>query len=256
MKTTYKVIIGFVIVLVLAGIANNPYESHGHPEPVITTMVAIGGAVVESYPVPMPDLGATDMELLPHMRAVTVRLRTKEGYSSGVIINAEKGLILTCAHATTDRSSVKVLLNDGRTAEAYQFQIQRYEKYDLALIKTGVDLGPVQVYIRKDPVRLGEEVIVVGTPTGYSFFLNSLSFGRITGTERKILKGQSDGFYDWSAMRLIQTDAPVNPGNSGGPIFDVRGRLVGIAVMHVTGSDGLSMAVPTEYILRILEEKK
>jgi S1-C subfamily serine protease len=254
MKTTYKVIIGLVIALMLVGIANNPYEPHSH-EPIVVPALAPTVAVVESYPVPVPELSFTDLDILPRMKAATVTIRSKKGTSSGVIIDAPKGVILTCAHATTNRSNVKIILDDGRTAEAYSFQIHRYKKYDLTLIYTGVDLGPAQVSIRREPVKLGEEVIVIGSPTGYEFFYNSLSFGRITGVDRRILKGQSGGLYDWSAMDLIQTDAPINGGNSGGPVFDTHGQLVGVAVMHVIGSDGLSMAVPAEYILRILETK-
>jgi S1-C subfamily serine protease len=257
MKMKRLVLIGLAALLISAGINYKQYRV-SHPMTAMAAQVYVDE--FEQHP---PD-GKTVAELhtidtfkLPYMRDCTVVIEnSKRGRSSGVIIDAEKGIILTCAHGTERGDNVKIKLNDGSVYEAYQFQIRRFLKYDLALIYVGHRLGNSTAHLRTDPVRLGEEVIAVGTPTGQTYFFNSLSFGRITGMDRSILKGQSHGSWDWSAVKLIQTDTPINSGNSGGPLFDVRGRIVGINVMSMPNRDGLSMAVPTKYVLQMLEEVK
>jgi len=246
-------VIGLAALIVSAGIKTyNTYR-------IFDMQPAVAPAVVhvDEYKVSPPSqyevhkIKTIDLSVLPYMKACTVMIQTKLGNTAGVIIDAEEGLVLSCVHGTPDRGSVRILMDNGQKFEVYQFQIRRFEKYDLALIRVGVKMGDYAAHIRKEPVRLGEEVIAIGSP---AFAFNSLSFGRITGLDRKLLKGQSG--YDWSAMRLIQTDAAINGGNSGGPLFDVQGRVVAINVTTNLRADGLSMSVPAEYILRILGETK
>lgn len=168
------------------------------------------------------------------------------GQGSGVIIN-KKGYILTNNHVIEGVNTVEVVLNDGTKLPARV--IGRDEQTDLAVLKmeaedqefTAVELGD------SDTLRVGEFVIALGSPFSLA---SSVTLGIVSQ------KGRSIGLLPFEDF--IQTDAAVNKGNSGGPLLDVDGKLVGInTVIQTTGmSDGyigISFAIPVNLAMHVAE---
>ncbi|MBQ8415578.1 MAG: trypsin-like peptidase domain-containing protein [Clostridia bacterium] len=161
------------------------------------------------------------------------------GAGSGVIISKD-GYLLTCNHVVEGASSVKVTLNSG---EVYQATlVGSDESSDLAVLK--IDPGEKELtYVqhgRSEHLVVGEEVVAIGNPLGT--LGGTVTTGIISATERNIQ--MSDG----SVMTLIQTDAAINSGNSGGGLFNLDGDLVGIvnAKYSASGVEGLAFAIPID----------
>ncbi|MBW4048661.1 MAG: Do family serine endopeptidase [Proteobacteria bacterium] len=156
-----------------------------------------------------------------------------EGLGSGFIISSD-GLILTNAHVVKDAKSVTVTLTDHRT---YKAKVLGYDtKTDIAVVKIpAINLPTVRV---GNPATLqpGDWVLAIGSPYG---FYNTVTAG--------IVSAKSRSLPDDDMVPFIQTDVAVNPGNSGGPLFDTKGEVVGInsQIFTQTGAfEGLSFAIP------------
>jgi putative serine protease PepD len=139
---------------------------------------------------------------------------------SGSVIDGQ-GRILTAAHVVQGASSIKVNFQDGTTRTARLLGAD--QSTDIALLKvdpSGLTLHPLALG-SSNSLSVGDALAVIGDPFQYS---RSLSTGVVSGLDRTI--GATNGF---SIAHAIQTDASLNPGNSGGPVLDAKGRLVGIA---------------------------
>jgi S1-C subfamily serine protease len=179
------------------------------------------GTVDTAAPTPTPTIPELYAKLA--QTVVTVRAELADGKSSlgsGVIVDADAN-ILTALHVVTDASKISVTFADGSTYEAKIFA--RQPDNDIAGIRA---LGhPDQLVVatlgNANALHVGDDAIVIGNPFGLS---RSLSTGVISGLHRTI---QPPG-ADKPMIELIQFDASVNPGNSGGPLFDRDGDVVGI----------------------------
>ena len=164
---------------------------------------------------------------------------------SGFIIGSE-GIILTNAHVVESAKKIIVKLSDKREFEARV--IGKDLPTDIALLEIGVsETLPTIGLGDSDQVEVGEWVMAVGNPFGLE---NSVSSGIVSGKGRHI--GE---VYD----RLIQTDAPLNPGSSGGPLINLSGQVVGInkaIVSETGGSIGISFATPINSVKEILPQLK
>jgi serine protease Do len=152
---------------------------------------------------------------------------------SGVIID-QAGYILTNYHVVRRATAITVRLTDGREFKAKV--VGRDPKTDLSLIKIAapaLDL-PVLVLGDSDRMRVGDWVLAVGNPFGLA---HTVTQGIISATGRVIGTGPYDNF--------LQTDAPVNPGNSGGPLINLRGEVVGITTAIVATGQGIGFAIPS-----------
>lgn len=154
---------------------------------------------------------------------------------SGVIIS-KKGHVLTCAHVVDHmlRAPIVATLSNGVTVQALVLY-QDTEK-DLALIKIPGVYESVKMNHR---LRLGQEVLAVGNPNSQAF---STSHGIISYLKRDI----DEGYY------FTQIDAPVNGGNSGGPLFNLQGELIGIVAKKWPNADGMGLAIAPETITEFL----
>jgi len=154
---------------------------------------------------------------------------------SGFIIDPS-GLIVTNNHVIDDADQITVTLNDGTTLPAKL--VGRDEKTDLALLKINARRPlPAARFGDSDRARIGDWVIAIGNPFGLG---SSVTAGIVSARNRSIEAGPYDEF--------IQTDAPINRGNSGGPLFDMGGAVVGInsAIYSPTGgSVGIGFAIPS-----------
>lgn len=173
--------------------------------------------------------------------------RIVEGSGSGVIIS-ENGFIVTNNHVVENAQSVEVTLNDNRQVEARV--VGTDPTTDIAVLKVDVEgLHPLP-FANSDEIRLGQWVLAVGNP----FNLTSTVTAGIVSA-----KGRSINIIDErSAIEsFIQTDAVVNPGNSGGALVNLQGDLVGIntAISTHTGTfEGYSFAVPSNLVQKVVDD--
>lgn len=166
------------------------------------------------------------------------------GTGSGVIIS-EDGYIVTNNHVIKSAQNIEITLNDGKNYKAKL--IGTDEKMDISLLKIDADEKlPYATFADSDQVKVGEWVLAVGNP----YNLNSTVTAGIVSAKARNL--------DTSGLQsFIQTDAAVNPGNSGGALVNTRGELIGINTMisSTTGSYvGYSFAVPSNITRKIIED--
>ncbi len=175
------------------------------------------------------------------------------GSGSGVIFS-EDGYIVTNNHVIDEADEIEVLLNDNRTYPATVVGVD--PNTDLAVIKIdGTDLKPVQ-WGNSDELLIGEWVLAVGNP--YEF-RSTVTAGIVSAKARNIniLRSRNRERSNLSIEAFIQTDAAVNPGNSGGALVNLRGELVGIntAIASPTGSfAGYSFAVPVTLVRKVARD--
>jgi Do/DeqQ family serine protease len=166
------------------------------------------------------------------------------GTGSGVIIS-EDGYIVTNNHVIKDASEIEITLNNKKSYKAKL--IGTDSKMDIALLKIDADEKlPYTVFADSDTVKLGEWVLAVGNP----YNLNSTVTAGIVSAKARNLDTRG-------IQSFIQTDAAVNPGNSGGALVNTRGELIGINTMisSQTGSYvGYSFAVPSNITKKIIED--
>ena len=169
---------------------------------------------------------------------------------SGVIIDADKGYVVTNNHVVDGASKLKVKLNDGRTFEAKL--IGKDSATDLALLKIEAADLPTVPFGSSDALRLGEWVLAIGSP----FDLQSTITAGIVSAKARNLGVIPN---DFSIEAFIQTDAAVNPGNSGGALVNTHGELVGIntLIKSQTGSYvGYSFAIPESIVRKVVVDLK
>jgi serine protease Do len=165
------------------------------------------------------------------------------GMGSGFIISGD-GLVLTNAHVVAGAREVTVKLTDKREYRANILGIDR--PTDVALLKIDAkDLPTVRLGSAQD-LKVGEWVAAIGSPYGFD---NTVTSGIVSAKWRSL----PDGAY----VPFIQTDVAVNPGNSGGPLFNMRGEVVGInsqIYSRTGGYQGLSFAIPIEIAVKVKEQ--
>ncbi|WP_283637451.1 trypsin-like peptidase domain-containing protein [Aquaticitalea lipolytica] len=170
--------------------------------------------------------------------------RPQIGTGSGVIISPD-GYIITNNHVINGAQNISITLNDNKTYTAEL--IGTDEKTDIALLKIDADEDlPYVTFGDSDQAKVGEWVLAVGNP----FNLNSTVTAGIISAKARDLSGVS-------AQSFIQTDAAVNPGNSGGALVNTNGDLIGIntAISSQTGSYiGYSFAVPSNIARKVVED--
>jgi S1-C subfamily serine protease len=157
------------------------------------------------------------------------------GQGSGVIVDAKNGYVVTNFHVIQEASALNVRLADGRTVDAVR--IVGYDVLtDLAVLQLPADGLIAAEWGDSDALEVGDWVLAVGNPYGLD---RTVTFGIVSAKQRRGL-AQTSPYQDF-----LQTDAAVNPGNSGGPLVDIRGRIVGINTAIVGQSfQGISFAIP------------
>ena len=184
------------------------------------------------FGIPMPERGGQGQRGMP-MR----------GEGSGFIIDAN-GIVLTNAHVVKGASDVTVKLTDRREFRAKVLGAD--PKTDIAVLKVEGKNLPVVNMGKVGDLRVGEWVLAIGSPFGFE---NTVTAGVVSA------KGRS--LPDDSAVPFIQTDVAVNPGNSGGPLFNARGEVVGInsqIYSRTGGYQGVSFAIPIDLATKIKDQ--
>lgn len=170
----------------------------------------------------------------------------QSGLGSGVILS-EDGYIVTNNHVIEGADKLEVLLNDNSTYDAKI--IGSDEATDLALIKIDAHGLSAITFGDSESVKVGEWVLAVGNPFGFN---STVTAGIVSAKARSLNKGGSMGIESF-----IQTDAALNPGNSGGALVNLKGELIGInsAIYSNTGSyTGYSFAIPTTIVKKVMAD--
>jgi serine protease Do len=165
------------------------------------------------------------------------------GVGSGFIVSPD-GVILTNAHVVDGASNVTVKLTDKREFTAKVIGIDKPS--DIAVLKISAENLPIVKLDPADDIKVGEWVVAIGSPFGFE---NSATSG-IVSAKSRTLPGDS-------YVPFIQTDVAVNPGNSGGPLFNTKGEVVGInsqIFTHTGGYQGLSFAIPIDVALHVKDQ--
>ena len=176
--------------------------------------------------------------------------RKSQGLGSGVIIDKDKGHILTNNHVIDEANEVKVILYDKREIEAEVLGTDPLS--DLAVLKIDAD-NLVEAKIgNSDNLEIGEWVIAIGSPFGLHL-KHTVTSGIVSA------KGRSDVISRANFENFIQHDAAINPGNSGGALFDLNGDLIGINTAIATdgysrSNAGVGFAIPINQAKRVMED--
>jgi serine protease DegS len=186
-----------------------------------------------------PSLGELFGDYLPRYRQ-----RIERSLGSGVIVD-QSGHIVTNHHVIAHADLIRVQLADGRVADARI--VGRDPDTDLAVLKIDLSPLPVAVLGRSDQLKVGDVVLAIGNPLGLS---HTVTHGIVSATSRQQL-----GIAPLEDF--IQTDAPINAGNSGGALIDSSGALVGINTAIVAkslGVEGIGFAIPVNMVRGVLSE--
>jgi len=169
--------------------------------------------------------------VLPSVASLAVRSRRGEGAGSASVITPD-GYLLTSAHVVAGARTAEATFTDGTTVDADV--AGRDELSDLAVLKARGGVPPAVTMGRAEDLRVGQLVVAVGNPLGLA---GSVTAGIVSGLGRS-LPTRNGRVVD----EVIQTDAALNPGNSGGVLADGRGRMVGVST--AVAGIGLGLAVP------------
>ena len=183
---------------------------------------------------------------------VQIYVTTIEGTSagSGVIVSAQYGYILTCNHVITGARSIVVELSDNTQYPASLVGTDSSNDFAVIQIEPSADRPLTEAVQGKSAgLVVGEYVVAIGNPLGT--LGGSVSQGIISATARQIPFSNSDG--STTVMTLLQTDAAINSGNSGGGLFNLKGELIGIVNSKYsnTGVEGLGFAIPIDTVYPI-----
>lgn len=168
-----------------------------------------------------------------------------EGAGSGIIMS-EDGYIVTNAHVIDDAQSISVLLQDGSTHNAVV--VGKDSDSDISVLKIKAEGLKPAAFADSTTVKVGDPVVAIGNPYGMELF-GTVTNGIISAVGREIT-------VDENTFILLQTNADINHGNSGGPLFNMYGQVIGINSLKLsdTYADGLGFAIPTAVFKPIVDE--
>ncbi|XHN81769.1 Periplasmic pH-dependent serine endoprotease DegQ [Lonepinella sp. MS14435] len=173
--------------------------------------------------------------------------RQFRGMGSGVIINAEKGYVLTNNHVINNADKITITLQDGRELKGKVVGADKQSDVALVQVENPKNLTEISI-ADSDKLRVGDFTIAVGNPFGLGQTVTSgivSALGRSTGSD--------SGTYE----NYIQTDAAVNRGNSGGPLINLKGELIGINTAIISpsgGNAGIAFAIPSNMANNLVQQ--
>ena len=207
--------------------------------PIVEVVQRVGPAVVNIQ-------GTGTREVDPFFQMFTrQRTQTTQSLGSGVTIDPE-GFVITNAHVVAQANQKVRVSFDGTEAEADVVWIDQVN--DLALLRIRGE-GPfpyVELGTAED-VMIGETVVAIGNPYGHE---STVSRGIVSATNRSLQTPVGTSFVDF-----IQTDAALHPGNSGGPLVNINGEVIGVNTLVQYGTEAIGFAIPAERVRKILLER-
>ncbi|CAI9303365.1 unnamed protein product [Lactuca saligna] len=261
-------------------VLNSPFSSsapsrHGHPplslfsvNPTSVPGVNKEPPFKETSESPKPCCGCLGRDTIANAAArvgpAVVNLSVPKGFQgltvgksigSGTIID-DDGTILTCAHVVVDfqgftsssKGKVDVTLQDGRTFEGIVVNADLHS--DIAIVKiTSKTPLPTAKLGSSSSLRPGDWVVAMGCPLSLQ---NTITAGIVSCVDRK----SSDLGLGGMRREYLQTDCAINAGNSGGPLVNIDGEVIGVNIMKVLAADGLSFSVPIDSVSKIIDHFK
>ena len=177
-------------------------------------------------------------------------VRDQQGIGTGFIVKSD-GVILTNSHVVEDTSiAYNVVTADNKTYPVKK--IDRDPSIDFAILKidakdlTTVELGD------SDSIKVGQKVVAIGNALGK--FGNTVTVGVVSGVGRGVTASSSFGLSEETLDNVIQTDAALNPGNSGGPLLDLSASVIGINFATTTGAENIGFVIPINRVKSLLDQ--
>ena len=175
-----------------------------------------------------------------------------EGVGSGVIYRKD-GYIVTNAHVVQDSNWVNVAFADGSTERGNV--VGKDETTDIAVVKVDRTDLPAAKFGNSRDLIVGQRAVAIGSPSG---FQSTVTSGVIGGLNREVPADLTGGQQDVSLVDLIQTDAAISPGNSGGALADQNGEVIGINVAYLppaqTGAENIGFAIPSDTATSVADQ--
>lgn len=198
------------------------------------------GEILEIKPPPFVSYTSTK-DMLKGVGSSVVTVETQYGFGSGSIISQE-GHIITSYHVLLGENNIYVTIGKGTKKKATI--VKTNQDYDLALIKIDSIGLKALVFGNSDSTDIGDDVFAVGTPLEKSL-------------QQSITRGIISGFRQFNGVSFIQTDVSINAGNSGGPLLNSKGEIIGISTFKASGRgiEGIGFGIPSNVIIEMLNIK-
>lgn len=220
--------------------ATTPVQTTSTDEPFISVVQKAGPAVV------------TVVNQMPAAQTAFGQIAQPEALGSGVIID-KAGHIVTNNHVVAGGGTFQVIFANGQQKVPATL-VGRDPVSDIAVLKVSVPVPAVATFGNSDDLQPGEQVVAIGSALGD--FRNTVTHGIVSGLDRTLPANSGEALSG-----LIQTDAPINHGNSGGPLLNLHGQVIGIntAVVQSTGvggdiAVGLGFAIPSNTVKQIADQ--
>ena len=258
LQTIVAAVIGGALALGGAQLLADDEPADAEPvasAPVVATPETTAPGPLTVIPEPTSNAAAIGDAVIPAI--VTVQVGDEgpngvfvRGSGSGVIVDAASGLIVTNDHVVAPGEAYQVVLSDGRTT--YDADLVGTDPLtDLAVLRIDApDLVAVELGAT-DVLRVGDRAVAVGSPLGLEGG-PSLTVGVVSAFDRQVQVSANDTLYG-----MLQTDAPITQGSSGGALVDSQGRLIGITTavgVSDVGIEGIGFATPVELVERVINE--
>jgi S1-C subfamily serine protease len=235
-------------------VANSQFLRTDDEKNVVEVVKSVDPAVVSviiSKDLPVLEQSFEEIEIFDGIKIMAPRSREvgkqKQQIGGGTaFFISNDGLMVTNNHVVSDASAeYTVVTNDGKV---YSVDVlSRKPELDLALLKVRESgTFPIIRLSSSDTVTLGQTVIAIGNALGE--FRNTISKGIVSGIGRSVLAENNQSFTE-----VIQTDASINSGNSGGPLVNTNGELIGVNFSAVMGAENISFAVPVSHVKKLLQ---
>lgn len=225
---------------------------------VLSIAALVGVIFMEDY-LPIGSGGVVGVDLddlyeacYPSYTAISVVTESGGTSAGSGIIMTSDGFITTNYHVVENAATITVILHDGEKVPAEY--VDGDELNDIAVLKVAKRNLKAATIGRSSQVRVGEQVMAIGTPYSISY-RGTMTSGYISAVNRQYAAKNDNGTVK-KVITLLQTDTSVNPGNSGGPLFNMDGEVIGIVSMKIAGSqyEGLGFAIPIDGVMDMIND--
>jgi len=255
----------FIIVFLFYGffVNNAPFPVSSPSENSITEDRSAVSVVAKSEPAVVSIIATTDLPRISEEERMLLEFfapgvvlpkdggQTEVAGASGFFVT-NNGLIVTNRHVVENKSlEYTVITSDGKSFKAEV--VAKDPVYDVAILRIEAKDTPYLEFGDSSKISLGQTVLAIGN--ALSEFSNSVTKGIVSGLSRSVLARGDQGQTEM-LENVIQTDAGINPGNSGGPLLDLSGRVVGVNVAVVRGSENIGFALPSNLVRSIVQSVK
>lgn len=240
--------VGAAVVAGVLALTGCTADDGGAADPGPTPMATAGRDSTGSGEATANRAPADVTDVVRRLEPSVVTVMLERGVGSGVVYR-EDGVIVTNEHVVRGQEQVQIVFADGQRMPGEVLATDAL--VDIALVQVDRDDLPVPEY-RTELPDVGQVAVVLGSPLGFE---NTVTAGIISGLHRDIPGSASLGTQ--ALVDLIQTDAPISPGNSGGALSDLEGRVIGLSEAYIppaAGAVSLGFAIPAATVVRVADE--